>query len=52
MNRFYEFRLIQASRPAESRTKPAKVIELESRRAQRLERIRQHAQKPGRPDAA
>jgi hypothetical protein len=52
MNRVYEFRLIQASRPADSRTKPAKVIELESRRAQRVERIRQLQCKRVGPDAA
>ena len=52
MNRVYEFRLLQATRPTENRTQPAKVIALESRRAQRLERIRRYAQKPVRPDAA
>ena len=52
MHLLYEFRLIQSTRPVDSRTRPAKVIELESRRAQRLERIRRLAEKPRRPDAA
>jgi hypothetical protein len=52
VNRLYELRLIQARRPAESQTKPAKVIQLESRRAQRDEHIRRLQREPLRPDAA
>jgi hypothetical protein len=52
MNRLHELRLIQATRAVENRTRPARVIDLESRRAQRLERIRRLSERPVRPDAA
>jgi hypothetical protein len=51
MHRVNDLRLIR-QRPAPVQQRPAKVIDLEVRRAERLERLLQHVQKPVRPDAA
>ena len=50
MHRLHDLRLIR-QRPAPARDRAAKVIALEVRRAEKLERIQQH-QQPKRPDAA
>ena len=50
MHRLHDLRLIR-QRPAPVRDRAAKVIALEVRRAEKLERIQQ-LQRPVRPDAA
>ena len=51
MHRLHDLRLIR-QRPTPVRDRAAKVIALEVRRAQKLERLQQLQQQPTRPDAA
>jgi hypothetical protein len=49
MHRLHDLRLLRL-RPAPVQDRAAKVIALQTRRAARLERLRQH-ERPGRPAA-
>ncbi len=51
MRPLYDLRLIRR-RPEPAPILPSKVIQLESRRAERLERIRRKGRERMRPDAA
>jgi hypothetical protein len=51
MHTLHELRLVRL-RPNSVQNRPAKVIELNVRREQRLERLQRLETKPTRPDAA